>query len=144
MEQHVFTLEAVNALVPHLAEVVGKQLELRREIEERLQELAEELGEVPSNLETRLADCPRVRMLKRELLELVPDYQRGWKEVEELGAVVKDARTGLCDFYGNIDGNLVWLCWQFGESEITHYHSLDEGFSARKAIRDTIRKLSLN
>ncbi len=144
MEPQVFTLEAVNALVPRLAEVVGHQLELRQGIEERLQELAEEIGEVPSDLEMRTDDTPRARMLKRELVDLVPSYQEGWKQVEALGAVVKDARIGLCDFYGNIGGKLVWLCWKFGESEITHYHALDEGYDGRKAIRDTTRKLSLN
>ncbi len=144
MEPQVFTLEAVNAIVPRLAEAVGHQLELRQGIEERLQELAEEIGEVPANLEMRPDDTSRARLLKRELVDLVPSYQEGWRKVEALGAVVKDARIGLCDFYGNIGGKLVWLCWKFGESEITHYHALDEGYDGRKAIRDTIRKLSLN
>ena len=42
--QQVFSLEEVNALVPELTRIVGRQLELRASIEHMLDELAETTG----------------------------------------------------------------------------------------------------
>ena len=140
----VYTLEAVNALVPRLNLVVGEQLLRRSEIETRLKELAEELGAMPEALTIEANDTPHVRSLKGNLMSRVEEYERGWKALEEMGAVLKDPRIGLVDFYGRVDGKLVWLCWKYGEQEINHYHALDEGFSGRKAIAESVRARLLN
>jgi hypothetical protein len=144
-ERQVFTLEAANALVPRLREICARQLERRAEIEERLKSLAQATGEVPREVAPPSADdTPQVRSIKRELIAKIGTYQEGWGEVEQLGAVVKDPRIGLVDFYGRVDGKLVWLCWKYGEVEISHYHLLDEGFAARKPIVATMRRDLLN
>ena len=144
-EPQFFTLEAANALVPQLRDIVGRQLARRSEIEERLKALASATGEVPTELTPPgPGDPPSVRALKRELLERIGAYQEGWSEVEELGAVLKDPRLGLVDFYGHVEGKAVWLCWRFGEEEIAHYHALDEGFSARKPIGASLKRSLLN
>jgi hypothetical protein len=144
-EPQFFTLEAANALVPQLRDIVGRQLARRSEIEERLKVLASKTGEDPTELTPPgPSDPPPVRALKRELLEQIGVYQEGWTEVEELGAVLKDPRQGLVDFYGHVEGKAVWLCWRFGEEEIAHYHALDEGFSARKPIGASLKRSMLN
>lgn len=140
----VFTLEAVNALVPRLNLVVGEQLLRRQEIETRLKELARALGRTPETLAEEQGDSPEVVAMKGELQSRVEEYERGWRALEEMGAVLKDPRTGLVDFYGNVEGKLVWLCWKYGESEVNHYHALDEGFSGRKAIAASVRTRLLN
>jgi hypothetical protein len=144
-EPQFFTLEAANALVPQLRDIVARQLARRTEIEERLKMLASATGEVPTELTPPgPSDSPSVRALKRDLLERIGAYQEGWTEVEELGAVLKDPRLGLVDFYGHVEGKAVWLCWKFGEDEIAHYHALDEGFSARKPIGASLKRSLLN
>jgi hypothetical protein len=140
----VFTLEAANALLPRLREVMQVQMDRRGEIEERLERLAKLLGDVPDTIQVEEKDTPSVRDLKRDLIERVSRYQSGWREVEEMGAVLKDARTGLVDFYGQVDGKLVWLCWKYGEDAVTHYHGLQEGFAGRKPIESTMRHRHLN
>jgi hypothetical protein len=140
----VFTLEAVNAMIPRLATLVGKQLSRRGEIESRLKSLTAMVGEVPDEIAPDERDPADVRELKHELIRRIEEYQAGWKEVEAMGAVLKDARVGLIDFYGNVDGKLVWLCWKYGESEVSHYHALDEGFSGRKELRNSVRQRLLN
>jgi hypothetical protein len=140
----VFTLEAVNALVPRLSELVGRQLGRRADIESRLTALCELTGDSPDNLAARETDAPPVLALKRELGERVEQYQAGWREIEEMGAVLKDPRVGLIDFYGRVEGKLVWLCWKYPEQEVSHYHALDEGFAARKAIGEGVKQRLLN
>ncbi len=145
----VFSIEEVNALVPELSRRVAKQLQLS----ERIQKLVGELhGHMPIeqqgasevvDITIQANDDADVRRIKRDVARLIQRYRRGWKEVEELGAVIKDTRTGLVDFFGRIDDRLVWLCWRFGESSIDFYHELDQGFSGRKPLAD-VRKRMLN
>ncbi|MDB5219037.1 MAG: hypothetical protein JWO86_6964 [Myxococcaceae bacterium] len=143
-QTRVLTLEAVNALVPRLGEMVGRQLERRSGIEALLMRLGRELGDIPERIVLDPADPTDVREMKRDLVEQIEAYRAGWREVEELGAVLKDARLGLLDFYGEVDGKLVWLCWRYGEAECTFYHALEEGFSARRPIVASLRQRLLN
>jgi hypothetical protein len=141
----MFTLEEACALVPKLRELVGRQLTWRAEIEDHLRSLAAATGEVPAEVAPpQDDDPPPVRALKRELVTKIGAYQEGWGEVEKLGAVVKDPRIGLVDFYGHVEGKTVWLCWKYGEEEIAHYHGLDEGFANRKPIGVTLKRRLLN
>jgi hypothetical protein len=142
--QQIFTLEEVNSLVPELATLVGNQLEQRDAIETMLDRLAEVSGEARGDLTPRADDSEDVRSRKRELLAAIDAYHHGWKLVERMGGVLKDPRYGLVDFYGHVDNQLVWLCWKYGENEVRHYHRLDEGFSSRKQIRDSRRRLLIN
>ena len=144
MDRRVFTLEAVNALVPKLQDLVGRQLERRSGIEQLLARLGRELGDVPDRIVLDPADPHEVREMKRELVRRIEEYRAGWREVEEMGAVLKDPRIGLLDFYGSVEGKMVWLCWKYGEAEVLWYHSLEEGFSGRKPIADSIRHRLLN
>lgn len=144
-EHQVFTLEEANALVPRLRDLVGRQLARRAEIEDQLKSLAEVTGEIPTEITPpEVSDPPALRAQKRALLTNIGTYQEGWGEVERLGAIVKDARVGLLDFYGHVDGTAVWLCWKYGEDEIAHYHGLTEGFGARKAIGVAVKHRHLN
>jgi hypothetical protein len=144
-EPQVFTLEEANALVPRLRELVGQQLARRAAIEDRLKSLAEATGESPTELSPpEASDPPSVRALKQELLETIGLYQESWSKVEALGAVVKDPRIGLLDFYGHVEGKAVWLCWRYGEDEVAHYHALDEGFGGRRPIGRSIKHRLLN
>ncbi len=140
----VFTLEAVNALVPRLNAVVGKQLARRADIEGRLKRLCELTGQSPDDLDPLPDDEPAVVALKEELAECVSAYQAGWHELEQLGAVLKDPRIGLLDFHGTVEGKRVWLCWKYGEEEVGHYHGLDEGFASRKPIDQAVKRRLLN
>lgn len=144
MASRVFTLEAVNALVPQLETTVGRQLERRTAIEELLSRLGRELGDVPERITLDPADSAEVRAMKRELVERIEEYRAGWREVEDTGAVLKDPRIGLLDFYGEVDGKHVWLCWKYGETECGFYHALEEGLSGRKPIGESVKQRMLN
>jgi hypothetical protein len=143
-DREVFTLEEVNAKIPTLRGIVGEQLLRRVAIQERLSSLGDLTDEIPDDFAERPTDSARIRTLKGELTKLVAEYRRGWQEVESMGAVIKDPQIGLVDFYGRVDGNVVWLCWKYGEEEVTYYHALDEGFAGRKEIGASVRLRLLN
>jgi hypothetical protein len=143
-DARVFSLEEVNELVPKLSVAVKTQLERRSEIESLLMKLGRELGDVPERIVLEPSDSTDVRDLKRDLVRRIDEYRAGWKAIEAMGAVLKDARTGLLDFYGTVEGKLVWLCWKYGETEVNHYHALEEGYSGRKPIAESMRHRLLN
>lgn len=140
----LFTVEEVDDLIPELEELLAAQFRLQAEIERLVQHLHDELGELPRTLEPATNDTDAVRGLKTHLTRHVYDYDRGWRRVRELGAVVKDTQRGLLDFYGRIDGRLVWLCWEYGEDRLGYYHDLDAGYSGRQALQPETRTRLLN
>jgi hypothetical protein len=53
------------------------------------------------------------------------------------GIRVKDLESGLVDFYGRVEGEVVFLCWRRGEAEVAHYHALTGGFRSRRPLGAT-------
>ncbi len=144
MSQRVFTIQEVDALIPELSRRVGIQLTLGTEIESLVRRLARETGEPVASVEENPSDRPSVRKLRAQARDLITRYQSGWDDIQDLGAVVKDTSMGLLDFYGRLEGRLVWLCWRFGETKLTFYHELDTGFSGRRELGTDTRHRVLN
>ena len=116
----------------------------REQIEEMLTSLALDTGQGRGDLTPRNGESSALRERKRSILVRIDEYQRSWLRLDAMGGVLKDPERGLVDFYGHVDAKLVWLCWCFGETEVAHYHQLDEGFSKRKRIDTAARRMLLN
>ncbi|MDA0334412.1 MAG: DUF2203 family protein [bacterium] len=42
--------------------------------------------------------------------------------------------SGIVDFPSTFEGRWIYLCWQRGESQITHWHELETGFRGRRDL----------
>jgi hypothetical protein len=133
-EPREFTVEEANALVPTLHRIVSRQMLVLEQVERALERLHRRAGSLPRDFEALAGDDPGVAALKGEVRELLGRFEEGWAEVQRTGAVVKDPRQGLVDFFCRLEGEPVWLCWRFGEEAIAHYHGLDEGIAGRKPL----------
>jgi hypothetical protein len=140
----LFTIEEVNALIPQLADLVGRQMTRHGEIAKHLAELAHVTGDLPSSLVEQPLESELVRRLKRELRSMIERYAEGWTEVRALGGVVKDPQMGSVDFYSSVEGRFVWLSWRYGEDSVGFYHDLDAGSAGRKRLRSDVLDRSLN
>ena len=56
------------------------------------------------------------------------------ERIEELGVLVKDLDIGLVDFPTLFRGEEVYLCWRMDESDIDHWHGVNEGVAGRRPI----------
>jgi hypothetical protein len=56
--------------------------------------------------------------------------------VQEMGVLVKELDSGLCDFPCMFEGRVVYLCWKLGEPEIEWWHETSTGFAGRQRIED--------
>jgi hypothetical protein len=103
-------------------------------LDDEMRGLARELAVEPSALSTDdlLRRRPAARALAEELDAVV-------REIEASGAHLKDIRLGLVDFPAERDGEVVYLCWQFGEPEVAFWHRLEEGFGGRRPLPGSTR-----
>jgi hypothetical protein len=128
-----FTVEEANDLVGALQVEFGRVATLRAE----LQPLVESMGGAEVAVAIlqdgraappgREADSARLQYLASEVAAAV-------ERINAMGCLVKDLEQGLVDFYALRDDEAVFLCWQFGEPAVVHWHPLDEGFEARQPI----------
>jgi hypothetical protein len=129
-----FSPEKANALITKVAPLVEELLEKRRDLAIRLLESDPALHPAwPQGRSTRLAGlrspfpAPRFGELKSEIVRLI-------HRIESFGCVVKDIDLGLVDFPSTRRGQPIFLCWKAGEARITHWHTMEEGFSERKPL----------
>jgi hypothetical protein len=128
-----FTLEEANELVSSLQLEFGRIAQARSELAPLIQALGGPDEAVAILHEG--APTPRGRAREAEKLrQLAGEITGAVERVNALGCLVKDVEMGLVDFYALADGEPAFLCWQFGERAISHWHALDEGYSGRKPI----------
>jgi len=128
-----FSLEEANDLIGALQLEFGRVAQVRSE----LQPLIESMGgaEVAVAILQDGAAAPPGREADAALLQrLAGEVSAAVERINEMGCLVKDLEQGLVDFYSLRDDEPVFLCWQFGEPAVSHWHPLDEGFASRQPI----------
>jgi len=129
----LFTVAEANALVPRLQVEFGTLARLRAEIEPLVGELGgAEVG--LAVLEKGPSAAPGREAVAEKFQALVGEVNAAVERVNGLGCLVKDLEAGLVDFYHLREGDPVFLCWQFGEPAVTHWHDVEEGFAGRKPL----------
>ena len=135
LPSRVFTVEQAGRLLP-VVEAVFREMD-RRSL--RLREVLDLVQDAEAYWGDRIADPEigereKYADLLRERDELQASLQEDVERVAALGAVLKDYHQGLVDFYGHVEGRLVFLCWQRGEPSVRFYHPLEGGFAGRRPI----------
>ena len=73
----------------------------------------------------------------RALSNMVQDFEKLdalVHRIQETGALLKDINMGLLDFPALREGREVYLCWQYGESDIAYWHEVEAGYAGRQPI----------
>jgi len=127
--EKTFRLEEANAIVPHLHVLMERLQRGALRLHEELRGLARETGAELASLapEELMRQRPAARALVEELDGIVA-------EIEASGAHLKDVQLGLVDFPAELNGELVYLCWQFGEPEVAFWHRIEDGFAGRQPL----------
>jgi len=128
-----FTIEEANALVASLELEFGRIAQARSELGPLIQALGgpdEAVAILHDDAPTPPGREPEVAKLRRAADEITAAVER----VNALGCLVKDVEAGLVDFYAMVDDEPAFLCWQYGERAISHWHALGEGYAGRKPI----------
>jgi len=70
----------------------------------------------------------------REIREIERLIERELNDLMRLGAVIKGLVPPHIDFLSVRNQEVIFLCWHGGESEIKHWHHLDDGSPFRHII----------
>lgn len=134
MKGKIFTVDEANRMLPLVARIADDIVATYADVNKALQAYEAEKTRAEAD-ESRL---PELRRRDEEVASILDRFQGLIEEVEALGGTVKDYERGLIDFYGEVDGEIVYLCWQRGEDHIRFWHALDEGFGRRRPLPETV------
>ena len=70
----------------------------------------------------------------RQVGEAFVEVRRLLSALHQAGIVVRDIDRGLIDFPSLRNGQEVYLCWELGEDEITHWHEIESGYGGRQPL----------
>jgi hypothetical protein len=135
MGPRVYTPREANILIPKVQELFEQVDQVRdrlRRLKSKMDVLEMIWGEDIHSPNT--PDHREYLHYQEELESAKKDYEGFTRSFGELEVVIKSLEQGLVDFYGVIDGRLVFLCWKRGEKAIEFYHHLEDGFPGRQAI----------
>ncbi|TMK48143.1 MAG: DUF2203 family protein [Actinobacteria bacterium] len=126
----LFSLDDATALIPQLELVMEKMQRLGMKVREEIATLARERGQ-PGLPDLSTQQVLRLRPPLRPLFE---EMAQAVQEIEKYGCYFKGLELGLVDFPAELGGEIVELCWQYGEKELAFYHRRDEGFAGRRPL----------
>jgi hypothetical protein len=124
LHQRHFSAAEANALLPRLKPLL---LQLREAKDQLTDAEAHELlsESAPGNGGGEAGTQVGVAFLEvRRMLETL----------EEAGIVIRDIDRGLIDFPALIEGREVYLCWELGEDEVSHWHEIADGYGGRQPL----------
>jgi hypothetical protein len=137
--EKLFSPEEANELIPTLEGLV-RALQLQvSDLRERIRKIVKLDHDVDSLPLARIIDLhPELKPAATRMGELA-------QQVESLGCFLKDIDQGLVDFPAELNGggDVVFLCWQFGEHSVLAWHPVEGGFTERKPLPGA-RKQYLN
>ena len=131
----IWTVEEANARLPALGELLDKL----REWATRLSEVHAELRRLTAFWGAEIdapdhADHHLKQRLEAEWRNLSRRLDESIESLRSEAIEVKALDSGLADFYGIEDGELVYLCWRRDEPAVAFYHTLTGGFRNRRPI----------
>jgi hypothetical protein len=134
--EKLFTLAEAQALIPYIGLIMEKMQRINLNVREEIDTLTREHG--ASHLPE--LSIPQLLRLKPSLRPLFEELAQAVHDIEKLGCHFKGLELGLVDFPAQLDGEVVELCWQYGEREIAFYHQRNEGFTGRQPLKAQQRK----
>jgi hypothetical protein len=128
----LFTVDEANELLPNVRVLVEQILENIRRLKRASETVIRKEGLDPEtpNLMNRLRDDSEIAKLIGQV--------KGWvEEINSYGCICKGVEQGLIDFPCMLGAEVVFLCWQIGESSVNHWHRIEDGFAGRKPLLDS-------
>ena len=139
MADRTFTLDEAQSLLPVLESLLRTAISAKKVVDEADAEQQALQHRVFLKGGMFLDIVPLARR-KAERAKAEQRAKDALAEIDSIGVQVKDLNTGLLDFPCEVEGQIILLCWKFGEKTITHWHGVQEGFAGRKPIDQRIAK----
>jgi hypothetical protein len=128
--QRYFDADEANALIPRFEAMIRELQDNAGKLRSRIEQLAETDDKITSmRLQAIVEMHPELSDAASRMAEIIG-------EIEDLGCFLKDIDLGLIDFPCEMGDEVVFLCWQYGESHIIAWHAIESGFAQRRPLPD--------
>jgi hypothetical protein len=128
-----FTLTEAESYLPEVVRLITRCQEAKQAYEEAESEMKAFARRIALTGGMQVSH-DRLSAVARRKQESVETLQATVQRFEEIGCLLKDVGTGLIDFPTLYRGSEVYLCWKLGESAITFWHRVEDGFKGRRPI----------
>lgn len=127
----LFTVHEANDVLPTLRAVMEQVFQTLQTLRQKSENLIREERLTPESpdLMDRLQQDDAIARLIQEVRGLV-------EEIHSYGCVCKGIEQGLVDFPCLLGGEIVFLCWRYGEESVSYWHRVEDGFAGRKPLLD--------
>ncbi len=132
MSRH-FTLPEAESLLSAVDKNIREAISVKTQYQEA-EEFLQSLSQRVMLMGGVMLDREGIREMRDQRDQSGERLKTALEELEEIGCLVKDLDTGLVDFPTLFRGEEVYLCWKLGETGITYWHGVSEGFAGRKPI----------
>ncbi|MBI4163730.1 MAG: DUF2203 domain-containing protein [Candidatus Aenigmarchaeota archaeon] len=139
MEQRIFTIDEAEQCLPRVKEIFDKIFEINTRVKAAtsdINSLLEIWGKDVSESSHRDHKLYIERLKKRD--ELVDRIKHLVDEIHELGAFVKGVDDGLVDFLFDKGGEIVCLCWKYGDKKLGYWHGVSDGYVGRRPLNELL------
>lgn len=133
MKLTVFSLAEARRVVAEVRPRLEQLVRVKQEYD-RTQNRIEVLAVALSGASRSNPDRTELHELQDRRTQLGHEVTEGIQAIQRHGCLLKDLDRGLLDFYAISGDRLIFLCWHLGEADITHWHPLEGGVSARQPL----------
>jgi hypothetical protein len=128
-----FTIIEAEALLPEVEKELRNVISFKREHED-----AEvELNRISQKIHLSGGMMPprnKIISLKNRKHAAAEGLKQSIDQIHATGCQLKDVEMGLLDFPTLYHGKEVYLCWHLGESGISFWHHVEDGYRGRRPI----------
>lgn len=128
------TLQEANLFLPLLKEHFSKIHVLVGEGQMLHEKILSETSQ--PDISGGIHTCKDLGLLKTELEQVESRIRDEMLELSQYGAIIKSVFPARVDFRSERHKQPVYLCWQTGDSYISHWHPVEEGFGTRRFIHN--------
>ncbi len=125
MSAKYFTVAEANALLPKIEPIMARLLEKRAKAVRQYQQIEPLLSDLHLDI-----GGPIPTQMTQDFVAI----NQMIAQLQTMGCVVKDINIGLLDFLCDRNGRDVYLCWRYGEPEVSFFHDLHTGFNGRQPV----------
>ena len=134
MVSRFYAIDEANGILPDVERILTALRDQREELIELRDRVV--AAAPPDDGEPTPAAAERIRLLRLGMQGLIDQMQAGVARLVEMDITLRDISTGLIDFPALVTGRPIWLCWRLGETDVAHWHPLDEGYDTRRPLSE--------
>ena len=128
------TIEDANRRLPLVRVIVRDAVELRTDLNSRLERLNDLREEFPRDRSDDSVYSEEVVRMEESIENDEIRIDEFCSELKQIGASLVNAATGLVEFDSTLNGQPVCLSWKYGESEVSWWRFPEDSSEERRPL----------